>query len=66
MQIDEIEEIHYDLLSIVELIDILEDNLDHPIDKRKKKEYTLYKQECNELINIINKRSGMKMYSIIK
>lgn len=66
MEIEEIEEVHYDFLNCIELIDILEEKILLMPDGRKRKERKDHQEECNKLITLINQRSGIAMYSKFK
>lgn len=54
------------MANIVELIDKIEDLFMKCPDKRKKQEYSEWKDTINKLIQDCNKLSKFKMYFVIK
>ena len=60
------DEINYNDLCLLELIDLIEERFEIKVDKRKKKEYIIWKDDVNSLISLINSQSGIKIYNKIK
>lgn len=53
--------------SVIELTELLDDLLENPPrDKRKRREVDEWRKKVNELVHIINNRTGFKMYKVIK
>lgn len=62
---DEDEPIDYSVYSLGELQEIIGKMEDEPVDKRKK-EYKEYKKIVNLIMDIYNKKAGIKIYAKIK
>ena len=54
------------MASVTDLTEIIEQMFDNQPDKRKKKEYSEWKDTINKLIEECNKLCKFKMYFVIK
>jgi hypothetical protein len=54
------------MVSVIDLTEKIEDLFDKQPDKRKKKEYSEWKDTINKLIQDCNKLCKFKMYFVIK